>query len=1007
MRRNLLHLSFSVLALAFALPAYPAGLALFRAPGFPTVDAPVISDQTLTEALAGHDIDTLTSLDALKSGLASYDTLLLPYGSAFPVDAWPEITGFLRGGGNLVVLGGAPFHQPVRFTGGRWVAGMRQPTYAHELLIGPAEALDTRGLTGSLPDGSWSLPIEGASTVWALTVRLGTRADLPAEHGSEAHRDGIVRSLVHLVDARGIPRAAPLVEVDRLRGEHAGGRWIFAPTDARLDAALIRAIVARARGGASHLDAHPMHASVEAAETPVVRIALRRFAEDSRLVRATLVLRDDSGREIFRTQVRPRQAGLTFEASVPIQRPSPLPPGLYHAEVAIDGIEISPRVTTTGFWVRDDALLASGPRLSVSRDWLRSDGKVLPVVGTTYMASDVHRKFLFEPDPHVWDRDFATMAKLGINFVRTGVWTGWSRAMLNSGAIDEGFLRALDAYVQTAAKHGILVNFTFYAFLPPSFGGSNPYLDPRALEGQREFLSTIASRYRGVSWIHWDLINEPSYAPPEGLWSNRPIRDAWEARAWRAWVEKRHGDDVAQLRDLWRDRSGDPLALPRESDLNYVQIREDRTPRKTRDFVEFSQEVVAGWAADLRATLRAAGGDDVLVTLGQDEGGTWLRPSQQLHAASVDYTAVHPWWQNDDVLATGVASKVPEKPMLFQETGLMRLEGVDGMPWRSPDLAAETLERKYAYAFASRGAGVVEWAWNINPYMPIDNESAIGFFRPDGTAKPELDVVPSYAAFFRKAAPLLDDFEPDSVIVVIPHSRLFMGRPAATDGFRRMIGVMAERFGVVPTALSELRLTPERLEGAKLVVVATPEFLAASAAEALLAAARRGTKVLVIGPVTGDPYGGVPTPLAQLGVADACRPVALREPAAGGFATFDRNLRESLLRSVAPPLEALSGNVWHEPLPLDHAREDEPLAALLARAFPAAGIETHPSDTGVAARLLRAPRAVLGIFVNESARDARREMTVGGRKVVVDVPAGRARLVLFDPASGQILAKTD
>ncbi|HEY0789186.1 MAG TPA: hypothetical protein VGE86_11110, partial [Thermoanaerobaculia bacterium] len=669
----------------------------------------------------------------------------------------------LRAGGNLVVLGGAPFHQPVRFVGGRWVAGVRQPTYAHELLIGPAEALDARGLTASLPDGSWSLPIQGSRTVWALTIRLGTKADLPAEHGSEAHRDGIVRPLVHLVDANGIPRAAPLLEIDRLRGEDAGGRWIFAPSDALLDAASIRAIVARARGGASHLDARPMHASVEAGETPVLRIALRRFVDDSRVVRATLVLRDDDGREIFRTQALPRQALLTFEASVPIQLPSPLAPGLYHAEVAIEGIDVAPRATTTGFWVRDDALLKSGAPLTVSRDWLRRGGKIFPVVGTTYMASDVHRKVLVEPDPHVGDRDFATMAKLGINFVRTGVWTGWSRAMLNSGAIDEGFLRALDAYVQTAAKHGIVVNFTFYAFLPPSFGGSNPYLDPRALEGQREFLAAIAARYRGVNWIHWDLINEPSYAPPEGLWSNRPIRDGWEARAWRDWVERRHGDDLAVIRDRWRDGSADPLALPREMERGYAQIREDRTPRKTRDFVEFTNDVAAGWAADLRAALRAASGD-VLVTLGQDEGGTWTRPSQQLHAEAVDYTAIHPWWQNDDLLATGVASKVPEKPMLFQETGLMRLEDVDGMPWRPPALAARTLERKYAYAFASRGAGVVEWAWNINPMMPIDNESVIGFFRPDGTAKPELDVVPAYAAFFRAAAPLLDDFDSDPVV---------------------------------------------------------------------------------------------------------------------------------------------------------------------------------------------------------------------------------------------------
>ncbi|HEY0593271.1 MAG TPA: hypothetical protein VGF40_15980, partial [Thermoanaerobaculia bacterium] len=318
---------------------------------------------------------------------------------------------------------------------------------------------------------------------------------------------------------------------------------------------------------------------------------------------------------------------------------------------------------------------------------------------------------------------------------------------------------------------------------------------------------------------------------------------------------------------------------------------------------------------------------------------------------------------------------------------------------------ARTLERKYAYAFASRGAGVVEWAWNINPMMPIDNESVIGFFRPDGTAKPELDVVPAYAAFFRAAAPLLDDFDPDPVVAVIPHSRLFMGRPAATDGFRRMIRLMAERLGVVPTALSELRLTPERLRGAKLVVVASPEFLAASAADALLTASRSGTKVLFIGPVTGDPYGEVPASLAALGVADAGRPVALREPAGGRLATFDRNLRESLLRSLAPPRASFEGNVWHEPLPLDHAREDEPLAALLEKAFAAAGVAAHPSDTGVAARLLAAPRAVLGIFVNETARDAQRTVTVGARKVAVDVPAERARMVLFD-RTGAIIAQT-
>lgn len=326
----------------------------------------------------------------------------------------------------------------------------------------------------------------------------------------------------------------------------------------------------------------------------------------------------------------------------------------------------------------------------------------------------------------------------------------------------------------------------------------------------------------------------------------------------------------------------------------------------------------------------------------------------------------------------------------------MRLENVDGWHWRSPELAASVLNRKFASAFAARAAGNVQWAWNINPFMPIDNESVIGFFRPDGTAKPELSVVPAHAEFFRTAAPWLDDFEADPVVIVIPQSRLFMNRPAALDGYRRAVRLMSEHFGVVPTALSDMRLSAERLRHARLVIVPSVEFLSAEAAEALLAARRAGTRVLFTGVVTGDFYGGTPDALRQLGVADRGRPVQFREEGA----TFDRNLQESLLRSSLPRSE------WHEPLPLEHAREAEPFVVLLRRAFAAAGVQTHPSDTGVIARLLVAPRAIFGVFVNDTATDAQRRVTINGQPAAVDVPAGGSRLVLWERATGRMIVQS-
>ena len=164
--------------------------------------------------------------------------LLLPYGSAFPVDAWPAIRDFVRAGGSLVVLGGAPFHQPVRLEKGAWTAGFRQPTYARELLIGPAQELDLASFSGPLKsvavDGAgWTVPLPEAKRTWALTLRLTDKEDLPGQDGSAGPREGVARPLVHVLDAEGLPRACPLLEVDRLRGRgRAGAGCSHRPTRA-------------------------------------------------------------------------------------------------------------------------------------------------------------------------------------------------------------------------------------------------------------------------------------------------------------------------------------------------------------------------------------------------------------------------------------------------------------------------------------------------------------------------------------------------------------------------------------------------------------------------------------------------------------------------------------------------------------------------------------------------------------------------------------------------------
>jgi hypothetical protein len=146
--------------------------------------------------------------------------------------------------------------------------------------------------------------------------------------------------------------------------------------------------------------------------------------------------------------------------------------------------------------------------------------------------------------------------------------------------------------------------------------------------------------------------------------------------------------------------------------------------------------------------VRANGNPKQLITVGQDEGGTGESPGNHFIADAVDFTSLHNWWLNDDLVWDSVVTKAAGKPNLVEETGVMFYEKMDGSAWRTEEEARNLLERKMAISLGAGGAGFIEWVWNANPYMMSDNEAAIGLHRPDGTAKPEQLALERYAKFF-------------------------------------------------------------------------------------------------------------------------------------------------------------------------------------------------------------------------------------------------------------------
>ncbi len=820
----------------------PSGtrVVVLREDGFPSVDAPAPDATVLGAALDGLDVGYVgVSELAQRLTPGQCDVFVSPYGSAFPLEGWAALQHYLESAGNWVNLGGVPCAVPVGRDGGGWAARDRVTTYHQQLGIVLACAVSATAVKEWRPDPDlpWAAPLAAGlapGTVWEPYWRLSSVADIPDEGGSPGPTEAVVRPLVSGLDGEGTSMAAPFVLVDRLERTFAGGRWIFATLDGAVPGPALRALVEAAARGVRRLELRPSFACYRDGERPSASVSYRGYPRAAAApfeATCRLTVTDEGGTRLaaLDVPVRGTDASATATADLGPLLPASLPPGLYRLDGVLTLGTSRELRHTTGFWVRDERLLGGGAPVAAGSFSLTRGGAPLVATGTTYMASDVHRKFLAQPNPWLWSRDFGAMKRAGVNLVRTGLWTGWKAVAPRPGDWDEGTLRALDAWMLTARRHDIPVIFTCFAFLPESWGGENPYLDPQAVAAQRAFVGAIARRYAGMRDLLWDLINEPSFCNKDHLWSCRPNYDRFERAAWAAWLRERKVP-TADLPPLDAFADGAP------DDQRVVEYR------------LFAQAMFARWVREMRAALRAAGAAHQPVTVGQDEGGTRDSPNNLFLSPELDFTCIHTWWLNDAVVWDEVLTRVPGRANLVEETGVMFSAHPPGVEAHWETYARDLLERKMAVALGPGGAGFVEWVWNSNCYMPSDNEAAIGLLRADGSAKPELDALRRVAAFVAAARPHLEGREEEPALLVVPQSNMFSTRNTATDATKRAVRAMAYGCRTGLASVSEFTASPAQ-RAPRLVVVPAPGVLRSQAWGALRAWARRGSFVLVTGPL--------------------------------------------------------------------------------------------------------------------------------------------------------------
>jgi len=995
---------------AVAGPAAFAKTVVFWETGFPAPETEAPSRASLEQALDAPVFATLAQLEA-PGTLGPGDLLVLPYGSAFPADAWAAIRQHLERG-NLLTIGGRPLAVPVWREDSRWRAAPMQVTYSRALNI----------------DHTLEVPSDDTRFESDLFdhVRLEPRRVFVIAAENERGRR---RGLGYLMNRAGDPAAAPVVADDIaghrrvfLNFEPAPGYWA-----SRDGARLLRQTARYAARGAVRLWTELDSLVIDPGDRVSGTLNLERAAGTPAAVRLELL----SGGKIIDSIDLAAGAALhePFRFSKQLDHP-----GLYavSANLLVQG-QAEERYTS-GLWVRDQSLLTAGTRLEAGRDYLRLDGKPVLPVGVNYFSTDPYDAGFFVGDGlggnvWQWDRDFAEMERHGIHFVRTGVWQNRAHYLdAQTGRGSERFLRAFEAYLNDAARHHMQVNFTFFAFDPQTVEergpgqqtnrlgpGTNPYTDPAAIAAQLAWVQSIAERFKDVPFLSFDLINEPNFSDPAKLWKgNVPNPDATELAAWREWLMSHYGS-AAALAEAWRlpapSLSFTEAPLPAPANLVPERSGNPKAARAV-DFNLFAQDAFRNWASRMIQAIRDTGSHQA-ITIGQDEGGVTDRVLNQFYGdAGLTFTVNHTWWRDDALLWDAVAAKRPDKPNVVGETGAQPVWATDG-DWRADEANAQPLlERKLALGFAAANAGSVQWGWS--------RDDTYGLLRRDGSFKPWIDALAGIAAFARTAQPYATEARRPEIAIVLPQSaQLSVWNSWAIEAQQKSVRALYQYARQAAYAVGEYQLS--LLGDPKLIILPAPWILRQDAWETLMTKVRAGATLLISGRIDADEhFQSIIARTKDWAPAYHSGPLTTRENVVswpGGSAPLSYSgdkttyAERGVLEGGATSLETQvgAGRLLYFALPLEFADQLDSIGVVYRYAINQAGIppiyRTEIPDPGILICPTQLPDATLYVLTSESSASAKVAFQDEASQTAfaIGLAPGRAALVLITHA-GKIAA---
>ncbi len=265
-------------------------------------------------------------------------------------------------------------------------------------------------------------------------------------------------------------------------------------------------------------------------EKPKITAVIKNRAKATIEIKAWLEIYNQNGEKIYSAWRKKRITKTDSLLFTPLIK---FPPGIYTVKLLLYDYrgELIDIARDLFLYTPDELIKDRGKMvLSVNGNRIVINGKPQFIWGTNYYESRKGELNWLEPDLYRINEDFQLMRKLGLKMVRIHYHhPKWFRDYLRKNSSeflkffpeksylpDEKDLRILDAIIYLARLNGLIICLDLFTLVPEEMGNPLGWLsmtvrieDEEKIKHQLEFVKLIATRYRNISGITWDLWNEP------------------------------------------------------------------------------------------------------------------------------------------------------------------------------------------------------------------------------------------------------------------------------------------------------------------------------------------------------------------------------------------------------------------------------------------------------------------------------------------------------------------